>query len=1069
MKARIAIFSAAIAAALTFGVAAASAAAPTLAPVSATDIQGVSALLKGGVDPQGLPTTYYFEYGTQASFAGAAKTAAAPAGSGSTEEPARARISGLTPNTTYYYRLVATNASGTTVGTAGAGTSGSFQTTSGFGFLPGSAGFDAAIVADGGEAATRAGSHPYQMSFRIGLNQGGEFEDQPGAIFPDGDLRDLRIEMPSGLIVNPSVLPFCERRDFHTPRSSPFEISRSGEDCPLATQLGTVTVETSRGERAFGLFNLAPVPGVAAQFGFAPYGAPIVFDVVIAPNVDGSQALIIKAHNVPQTLDMHSLELALWGTPWGDSHNGERGDCLNEAEPSFPWAKCSVGDPREAERMSYLSLPAQCFGSLSFLATADAWQQPAPVQASAVNRTKAGQPAGMVCSYLQFNPFPVAHLDNTNATSPSGFAFRLKINHSRLADPNYENPAPPKTAIVKLPEGTTINPSVGAGLGFCTPAQFAAETAFNGQGSGCPEESKIGTLRVGTPLFADLLEGAVYLAQPDDPGTPAPGAENPFDSLLAVYMLAKSPQRGVMVRLAGEIRTDPNDGTVTAVFDGLPQLPYTDLEVSFRSGQRGFLATPSRCGYVGTVVELLPWGGASKPVEETSYTLIKTGPGGGPCPTGPAGFSPSITTGGVNANVNSYTPYYVRIARADTEQEITSYSLNLPKGVTGKLAGIPFCPDAAIEAARRKRGFDEAAHPSCPEASQVGHTYTGYGLGSALAYTAGRVYLAGPYRGAPLSLVTINPATVGPFDLGTIVIHSAFKIDEHTAQLRIDSNLSDAIPHIIDGIVLHVRDIRIYVDRPEFTHNPSSCEPAQLESTLTGSGQSFATSADDSTVTVSQHFQLLNCRILGFHPLLGIRLRGSTKRRGYPQLRVTFASRGPTDSNLKDIAVVIPRQQFLAQQHIRGICTKVQFAANACPANSIYGSAVAETPLLDQPLRGNVYLRSSPGHALPDLVADLSSGAIKIVLEGQIGPGRRGGIQASFSDLPDEPLSRFVMTLYGGKRGLLQNSADICQRPPVSNVKAIGQNNIGAIFTSKLRGKCNKGHRHRRARGKDSR
>ncbi len=1069
MKARIGIFSSVIAAALVFAVPSAAAAVPTLAPVSATDVQGVSALLKGGVNPQGLSTTYRFEYGTQASFSGAANTAPAPAGSGSTEERARAPIAGLTPNTTYYYRLVATNSSGTTVGTVGAGTAGSFETTAGFGFLPGSDGFDAAVIADGGEAATKAGSHPYQMNFKIGLNRGGEFEDQPGSVFPDGDLRDLRIEIPSGLIVNPNIVPFCDRSEFHAARTSPFETSRSGESCQQNSQLGTVRLETSEGERTFGLFNLAPAPGVAAQLGFAPFGAPIVFDVIIAPNADGSQALIVKAENVPQTLDVHDLELALWGTPWADSHNGERGNCLNEAEPSFPWAKCSVADPREALRQAYLSLPAQCSGALSFLATADAWQQPARVQASTVNRTKAGQPAGMVCSYLQFNPFPVAHLDSTSTTSPSGFAFRLKINHGRLSDPAYENPAPPKTAIVELPEGTTVNPSVGAGLGVCTTAQFAAESAFNGQGNGCPNDAKIGTLRVRTPLFADELQGAIYMAQPDDPATQTPGAENPFDSLVAVYMLAKSPQRGVMVRLPGEIRTDPSDGTVTAVFEGLPQLPYTDLEVNFRSGQRAFLVTPSRCGYVGTTVELLPWGGASKPLRETSYTLIKTGPDGGACPEGAPAFSPSVTAGGVNANVNSYTPYYVHISRSDIEQEITSYSLVLPKGVTGKLAGIPLCPDAAIEAARNRRGFEEAAHPSCPAASQVGRTYTGYGVGSALAYTPGKIYLAGPLRGAPLSLVTINPATVGPFDLGTIVIHSGFQIDPRTAQLRIDSSISDAIPHIIDGIVLHLRDIRIYMDRPEFTHNPSSCEAARLESVLTGSGTSFGTTDDDSKTTVSEHFQLLNCRILGFHPLLGIRLRGSTKRRGYPQLRVTFAARGPTDSNLKDIAVVIPRQQFLAQEHIRAICTTVQFAARACPEQSVYGKAVADTPLLDEPLRGNVYLRSAPGRALPDLVADLSSGSVRIILEGHIGPGKHGGIQASFSNLPDEPLSRFVMTLYGGKRGLLQNSADICQRPPVSNVKAIGQNSIGAVFTSKLRGRCGGHDRHGRTNGGRSR
>ncbi|HEX5983974.1 MAG TPA: hypothetical protein VFY69_07195 [Solirubrobacterales bacterium] len=936
-----------------------------------------------------------------------------------------------------------------------------------FGFRPGLDGFAAAAVADGGEAATVAGSHPYQLSVSIGLNTA-ESDAQPGAVFPAADLRDLRIEIPKGLIVNPKALPSCTLAQFSTPRSSPFAQSRSGESCPDNTQVGTVRVQTSDGERTFGLFNLKAPPGVVAQLGFSPYGAPIVLDVELAARADGSYALVLGAENVSQRLDLHGLDLALWGIPWAASHNGERGSCLNEVEPTFPWAKCSVGEPSTYRPAAFLSLPPQCSGPLAFTARATSWQQPVVATASAVNRSGAGLPAEMQCEFLQFNPEAAGLLDNSSASSPSGFVFRLNVNHQRLTDPTYTNPSPPRRAVVELPDGTTINPSVGAGLGACAPAQFAAETAFNGQGSGCPNAAKIGVLRVRTPLFDDVLDGAVYLAQPNDPATEAPGSENPFDSLVAIYLVAKAPQRGVLVKLAGKLVPDPADGTLTATFDNLPQIPYTDLEVAFRSGQRSLLVTPPRCGYVPTQMEILPWG-AGQPYDALSYTLMKTGIGGGPCPAGTPPFDPDVVSGAVNSNVNAYTPYFVRISRSDDEQEITSYSLVLPKGVTGKLAGVARCSDAAIAAARAKRGFAEAASPSCPAASQVGRTLTGYGVGSALTYTEGKVYLAGPYKGAPLSLVTINPATIGPFDLGTIVIQSAFQIDPRTAQLRIDSSASDPIPHILDGIVLHLRDIRIYVDRPEFTHNPSSCAPSRLESAITGSGANFADRGDDPVATPSTHFQLLNCRILGFQPRLGVRLRGGTRRGAYPQLRVTFAARGPNDSNLKDIAVVIPRQQFLAQEHIRSICTRVQFAARACPRNSVYGKAVAHTPLLDEPLRGNVYLRSSSG-ALPDLVADLYSGTVHIVLQGKIGPGRKGGIRAFFSELPDQPINRFTMTLFGGKRGLLVNSANICAKPPVSNVKTIAQNNIGAVFTTKLRGQCNRKKRGaRKGRGRGGR
>jgi hypothetical protein len=1031
----------------------AQAAAPTLTPVSATDIQGVSALVKGKVDPEGLSTTYYFEYGLQANFAGAVKTPTAEAGSGTDAAPARAAISGLSPSTTYHLRLVASNSSGTTTGTAS-----TFQTTAGFGFLPGTEGFAVSAPPDGGAAVAPAGSHPYQLSFGIGLKLGGEFEDQPGVPFSDGDLRDLHIEGPAGLIENPNALAKCTLADFHTARISPFEESHSGESCPTRTQVGTVEVQTSLGGgqvRRFGLFNLDPKPGIPAQLGFAPFGAPITIDTDLHAGIDGSYTLGLNINDVPQSLDLYGLNLVLWGAPWAASHNGERGNCLNEVEPEFPWAKCSVGEPRANAPLAFLTLPHRCSGQLLFNARADSWQQGGEVSAEAVNRDSLGQPIEMgSCNGFNFAPRPVGLLTDTKASSASGYNFRLEVDNEGLTDPEQRAPAPTRKAVVSLPGGVTINPSVGAGLGVCTPAQYAAETPTSPQGAGCPNASKLGDFLVRSPLFEKLLNGAIYLAQPDNPATAAPGAENPFDSLIVIYLVAKLPERGVMVKLPGRIVPDPASGNLTAIFDGLPQLPYSDLNLTFRTGQRALLVTPPACGPANTQIDLTPWAG-SLSVHTTTSSPIETGIGGGPCPSGPLPYAPVVSAGGVNSNVNSYTPYFVHISRQDTEQEITSYSLVLPKGITGKLAGIPFCPDAAIAAARGKRGSVEAASPSCPAASEVGHTLSGYGVGNSLTYATGRIYLAGPYHGQPLSLVAINPATVGPFDLGNIVIRSAFAVDEHTAQLHIDPGASDPIPHILDGIPVHLRDVRIYMDRHEFTHNPSSCAPGELVSNLGGSGALFGNSSDDTIATATQHFQLLNCLTLDFKPHLGIRLRGGVGRGAYPSLRATFAARGPGDSNLKEIAVNLPHSQFLAQNHIRQICTRVQFAADSCPPDSVYGSAVAYTPLFDEPLRGDVYLRSS-SHKLPDLVASLHSGAIHIVLEGKIGPTRQGGIRALFSDLPDEPLDRFVMKLNGGKRGLLTNSSNICKVPPLATVRALAQNNLGRIFTTKLRGQCGK-------------
>ncbi len=912
------------------------------------------------------------------------------------------------------------------------------------GLLPGAEGFAVAAVADGGAPSTLAGSHPYALDFEVSLDPGEE-------------LRDLRLDLPPGLLLNPAnaVGALCPDSLFATPRTPAFGSSReSGESCPNQSQVGTVeAVEPGGSElRRFGFFSLPPKAGKLARFGAAPWGEPVAFDAELRSDQSGAYFSLV-ADEIPQGLGLEELNVSLWGSPWDETHNAERGDCLNEAAPEFGWSKCSVGDPLNTKPLAFVSLPARCDDSLSFEAAVSSWQG-STESAIALNRDSGGDPVALTgCAQLKFDFEPESLLSTSKASSGSGYVFRFQNEDPGLTDPRARTRAPVKQFAIELPDGVTINPSLGAGLGTCAPSQLAAESAFNGQGAGCPNSSKIGVFRVSLPFYRDTLRGSIYLAQPDDPATQAHGAENPFDSLLAVYLIVKSADRGILIRIPGELTPDPGDGTLTATFDRLPQLPYSDLEVNFRSGQRAALVSPPRCGLAVTKATMTSWAeGAPQDISEIG-SPIGAGAEDAPCPAGTPPFSPGALAGGVNSNVGSYTPYYVKLSRRDTEQEITSYSLVMPKGITGKLAGVPFCPEAAIAAARQRRGFAETANPSCPAASQVGHTDTGYGVGQALTYAPGRIYLAGPYRGSPLSLVTINAATVGPFDLGAIVIRSAFDVDQRTAQLEIDSTASDPIPHILDGIPLHLREVRIHMDRFQFTHNPSSCEPSQLVSRLTGSGATFSNKADDSVASVSKHFQLLNCLTLGFKPKLGLRLRGPSRRGGFPSLRATFASRGARDSNLKKIEVEMPHSLFLAQNHIRTVCTKPQFQAERCPKGSIYGKAVARTLLFDEPLRGNVYLRSSD-RKLPDLVADLRSGAIRIVAEGRIGPGKHGGILTFFDELPDAPLDSFTMTLGGGKHGLLQNSVNICANPPLATVSALGQNNVGARFSSVLRGQC---------------
>jgi hypothetical protein len=913
-------------------------------------------------------------------------------------------------------------------------------------FAPGAEGVGVAIEGEGGKGVlTQAGAHPYAITTKIGLEG-------------SAALQGLELELPPGLIENPAAVAKCSQAAFNTPRSSPYEESRSGESCNQLSQIGVLTVKRAGKSRSFGLFELAPPPGYPAQIGASPFGIPLVFTSRLR-QAEGEYGVTLELQNLSPALDPEALAMTVWGNPWGLSHNTQRGNCLNEADPSFGWAKCPVSPPQPAHGpWAYLTLPASCGPPLSFRATATAWGDQVPASASAQSTGEEGSPAGLEgCAALHFEPLASLQISNPRASSPSGLDFTLTPKEEALTDYRLPVPSQPRSAIVTLPQGVTLNPSLAAGLGVCAPSGYAAESATSPPGQGCPENSKIGSFTVESPLFEEPIEGAVYLAQPD---------QNPFGSLLALYLVAKSPQRGVLVKVAGRLSADPVTGRLSADFEDLPQLPYSNLHMHLREGQRAPLATPAACGSFATRIELSPWSDPSESATSEFPFLIAKGIGPGEaCPSGTPPFAPKASGGSLNGAAGAYSAFYLHLTRTDSEQEITRYSATLPEGLTGRLAGVAVCPDAAIAAAKSMSGEAEEAHPSCPANSRVGRTVTGYGLGAALAYAPGEMYLAGPYGGRPLSLVAIDSAHVGPFDLGTVVIRSAFSVDPHTGRLALDSAASDPIPHILDGIPLHLRDIRVYIDRPGFVRNPTSCEAASFGSVLGGSGTRFDDPSDDTSASVTNLFQVSDCTALGFKPKLTLRLRGRHRRGAYPALRATYRPR-EGDADVRSVAVTLPHTEFLAQNHIRDVCARSSFVAGSCPAGSIYGHAVAYTPLLEAPLEGPVYLRSSE-NPLPDLVADLHSGAIRIVLEGRVDSVGAGQIRVTFDGLPDAPLTRFVLTMKGGTRGLLVNSADPCATRARAYLRALAYNNRGAIGRPAPQARCPKARPRRQLPRRD--
>lgn len=913
-----------------------------------------------------------------------------------------------------------------------------------FGFLPGAEGFAAAALSEADTPVTQAGAHPFALDVHFGFERDGGSQD----------LRDLALHLPPGFLVNPTAISECSQAAFGKPRVSPHPTS-SGESCPNSSQVGVLGLKRDGVTRYFGLYSLVAPFGAAAAIGASPYGVPLVLTAQLRESDSG---LDLSLSGLDPSLRPESLELTIWGTPWAGGetmpgHDGERGDCLNE-ETGGSWGTCLVFDTAAAPSSlikSYLTLPTTpCGVPLGFSAAATSWQ-------GAGAQAGAGAAALVKCN-KSLSTLKVQLMTDV-AAARTGLAFNLAVNDGGgILNPGGIARPAIKTAIVSLPEGLTINPSLGAGLGACTEAEFARERAASEPGSGCPNNSKIGTVGLeGVLGLAEPMQGSVYLARP---------YENPFGSLLAVYMVARSPRRGLIVKSQGRIEPDPRSGRLLATFEELPRLLYTHFTLSLREGQRSTLVSPPVCGNYLTSLQIASWADPGSFRTEFSAFAINRGEGGGPCPGGGvAPFAPGLLAGSLNPTAGAYTPFYLRMTRSDGEQEITSYSARFPLGLLAKIAGVGECSDAAIAAAVARTGphggAEELAHPSCPASSLIGRTLAGYGVGGTLAYAPGNLYLAGPYNGAPLSVVAVNSAVIGPFDLGVVVVRSAIRIDPRSAQASIDSAGSDPIPHILKGLPLHLRDIRVFVERPEFTLNPTSCDPDQVLSTLTGAGSDLFSSVDDRSATATQRFQLLSCSLLSLKPRLALRLRGATRHGGYPSLRATYAPRAE-DANLSGISVTLPKSLFLAQNHIDTVCTRAQFAEDRCPAGSVYGRARALTPLLAEALEGPVYLRSSRS-AVPDLVADLRGRGIEIEVPGRI-DSSRGGIRANFEALPDAPVTKFALTLFGGRRGLLQNGSELCGAKASANARFLAHNNETAVSRPKLVVKCRKGPKARKGR-----
>jgi len=874
--------------------------------------------------------------------------------------------------------------------------------TPAFDFLPGAAGLSDSITNADGSPDTQAGSHPYQTAVNFGVSTGVSNEE-----FPIEDPQELTVNLPAGLAVNPNATPVrCTEAQLESDPSG---------GCPVDSAVGTDVVDIG----LFGIpdpfssavYNMVPPAGVPAEFGFALGGLGVFEHLTGSVRTGGDYGLTATINPLIQEAGILHSTVTLWGNPSDPSHDAERGPCAHEGTDGT----CPVSP----SLTPLLTMPSTCSGPLTTTASMNSWQHPGTfLSASAQTTDSSGNPVGVTgCDNLDFTPSITVQPDTSVADSPSGLHVDLSVpqpqNQQGLAEGNL------KTAVVTLPAGMSVNPSAAAGLASCTPTQIGLDNASE---PSCPDASKIGSVQVDTPLLPDPLQGGIYVAQQNN---------NPFRSLLAIYVTAEAD--GALIKLAGHVVADPVTGQLTTTFDNNPQLPFTDFKLDFFGGPRGVLATPESCGTYTASSSLSPWSGTPAVTRSDAFD-ISSG-----CMSG---FSPAFAAGTQNAQAGAYAPFVLSFSRSDTDQNFSGLSVQLPPGLLAKLAGVQECSDAQVATAASDTGAQEQANPSCPAGSQVGTVTTSAGTGPDPTSLTGNAYLTGPYKGAPYGIAVVVPAVAGPYDLGTVVVRQALFIDPETAQV---TDVSDPFPTILQGIQLRIRSVAIDLNRPDFTVNPTSCNPMSVTGTLTSTG--------DLTYAGDSHFQVGGCQDIGFSPKLKLALtgKGKTKSGDHPTLTATLTDPAG-QANIRMAKVALPLSLALDPNNSNNVCPfataqAVHGGPVGCSASTIVGTATAVTPLLSQPLTGNIYLvqgirTNAQGQqikTLPSLLVPLR-GQIALDLRAQTSVSG-GKLVTTFPTIPDAAVSSFTLKINGGKKGLLVvtgRGLNICQK------NQVGTANFGA-------------------------
>ncbi len=912
-----------------------------------------------------------------------------------------------------------------------------------------------------GSPSTLAGAHPFGLTTTFVLNQ---TPYVGGTMKAYGDLKDLKLELPPGFVGNPHATLDCSYQEFiqHT-CSNETVVGISTTWIAIAGRRSDYYAATSDP-----VYNIVPPNGVAAEFGYTVAGNTPVF-LQSSLRVGTDYGLTVNVPNLSEAVVIAASKVTIWGVPADPAHNDIRGGCvsgilgsqvlegepidtpgdgLNEGEdeiegPVGPASNNNIpivsnGEcPSHAPLTPLLTNPTSCGVPRTASLRVDSWQEPGVYKTGSTSL-----PELTGCEKLDFSPTVSMVPDGTAGSTPTGLTVGIHIPQEATENPVGDGEADDRDATVTLPAGVQISPGASDGLQACSIEQMGftgfkelqptaepgVQTAqFTPAIPSCPTASKLANVRIATPLLEHELTGSVYLAAPQNyAGAP----QNPYSALVAMYLYAEEPIAGVKVKLVGKVSLNKETGQVTTTFENTPEAPVSSLKFEFFGTARAPLTTPSLCGTYTTEAALSPWSGTPTVVPSSSFQVtsgpqVETpfGPQLMPC-SDPLPFEPSLISGTINVNAGGFSQLNTTFSREDGQQPLSSIELHYPPGVSGLLAGAEGHP--AVELC----GEAQANAGTCGPESQVGETVVSVGLGDdPFSVVGGKVYLTGPYRGAPFGLSIVTPAKAGPFELQEgkpVVVRAKVEVEPHTAALSVITNPPGTgyeIPTMIDGIPLQIKHVNVLINRPYFTFNPTNCEKTQVTGTV------HSTEGKSSAVSVP--FQVANCAILRFQPKFTATVTGKNSRSTGVGFSVKLEyPKAPLDTqaNVKLVKVELPLALPSRLTTLQKACLAAQFAADpaGCPADSIVGHAKAITPLVPVPLEGPAYFVSNGGEAFPNLVLVIQGYGVTIELVGDTYINKAGITSSTFKTIPDAPVGDFELTFTQGADSALTSNTNLC-------------------------------------------